>query len=137
MKDFILKIWIWSVFIRFKDTLPSESNISTPKLEYEVFSGSFIFEDEGLWELRNQHLQDAFKYVVNHRMKLIVGKDHELGVMRSSQFDESIYKMAKKWFPNWIGFHKSRCSYNSDYATRILRIKNVEKWKFNKLNSEL
>ena len=133
MKDFILKTWLWFVFIRNKETLPTESKIINPKMKYEVMSGAIYWEDDGLWELRNHHLQDAFKYVLNHRMKLIVGPDNDVGVMRSKNFDESIFKMAIKHFPNWIGFDKSRCSYNSEFRDRILRIKKVENWKYQKL----
>jgi hypothetical protein len=57
MTDFILKIWIWISFIRNKETLPTESKITNPKFEYETMSGAFIWEDEGLWELKNHHLQ--------------------------------------------------------------------------------
>lgn len=105
-------------------------------MEYEVFSGSFIWEDEGLWELRNHHLLDAFKYVINHRMHLVVGENHDIGCMRSKRFDKAIYKMAKKHFPNWIGFEKSRCSYNPELEDRILRVKKVEKWRYEKLMNE-
>ncbi|KGO79624.1 hypothetical protein Q762_14090 [Flavobacterium cauense R2A-7] len=132
MMDFILKTWIWITFIRNKETLPTESKIINPKMEYETMSGAFIWEDEGLWELRNNQLKDAFKYVINHRMKLIVGRDSDVEVMRSKNFDKRIFEMAKKYFPNWIGFEKSRCSYNSELADRILRIKKVENWRFQK-----
>jgi len=129
----ILKIWIWITFIRNKKTLPTESKIDNPKIEYEVISGSFIWEDEGLWRCRNHHLQDAFKYVLNHRMNLIVRPNSNVGVMRSRKFDESIFKMAKRFFPNWIGFDYSRCSYDSTLTDRLLRIKKVEKWRYEKL----
>ena len=69
-------------------------------------------------------------------MNLIVGSDNTVGFMRSKKFDKSIFKMAKKFFPNWIGFNNSRCSYNSELAGRILRIKEVEKWRFDKLLNE-
>ena len=136
MMDFILKTWIWITFIRNKETLPTESKIINPKMEYETISGAFIWEDEGLWELRNNQLKDAFKYVINHRMKLIVGRDSDVEVMRSKNFDKRIFEMAKKYFPNWIGFEKSRCSYNSELADRILRIKKVENWRFQKILNE-
>ena len=78
--NFILKIWIWITFIRNKESLPTEFRIDNPKMEYETMSGAFIWEDEGLWDWRNHHLQDAFKYVLNHRMNLIVGSDNIKGV---------------------------------------------------------
>lgn len=133
MIEFILKTWIWITFIRNKETLPTKSETINPKMDFEVMSGSIYWEDEGLFELRNHHLQDAFKYVLNHRMKLIVGSDNDIGVMRSTSFDKSIFEMAKKHFPNWIGFDNSRCSYNSEFEDKILRIKKVEKWRFQKI----
>lgn len=133
MKDFILKTWFWIVFMRNKEILPTESKINNPKMKYEVMSGAIYWEDEGLMELRNHYLQDAFKYVLNHRMKLIVGPDNEEGFMRSKNFDASIFEMAKKYFPNWIGFDTSRCSYNSEFRDRIIRMKKVEKWQYQKL----
>lgn len=134
--DFILKTWIKLVFLKNKEVLPSNSTIDNPKVEYEVLSGALIWEDEGLWELKNHHLQDAFKYVINHRMYLILGSDKDVGVIRSKKFDKKIFKMAKKHFPNWIGFSYSRCSFNSKLADRIYRIKKVEKWKLDKLLNE-
>lgn len=133
MIDFILKTWIWITFIRNKEILPTKSEIINPKMEYEVMTGSIYWEDEGLRELRNHHLQDAFKYVINHRMNLVVGPNSDVGVMRSKSFDKSIFEMAKRFFPDWIGFEKSRCSYNSELEDRILRIKKVEKWRFQKI----
>lgn len=133
MIDFILKTWIWITFIRNKETLPTKSETINPKMKFEVMSGSIYWEDEGLWELRNHHLQDAFKYVINHRMNLVVGPNSDVGVMRSKSFDKSIFEMAKRFFPDWIGFEKSRCSYNSELEDRILRIKKVEKWRFQKI----
>jgi hypothetical protein len=131
--DFFLRIWIWITFLRNKETLPTESKTINPKIEYEIMSGAFIWEDEGLWEHRNHYLQDAFIYVINHRMKLIAGQDNDIGVIRSKNFDKKIFMMAKKYFPHWIGFNESRCSYNSELAHRIFRIKKVEKWRFRKL----
>jgi len=128
----ILKIWFWITFLRNKKTLPTESKIVNPKMEYEGLSGAFIWEDEGLWENRNHHLKDAFKYVIHHRMKLIAGSDNDVGVMRSKSFDKKIFEMAKKHFPNWIGFDKSRCSYDSELADRIMRIRKVADWRFQK-----
>ena len=132
MIDFILKTWIWITFINNKETLPTKSNIINPKIQYETMSGAFIWEDEGLWELKNHNLQNAFKYVLNHRMQLIVGQNNDVGIMRSKSFDKSIFEMAKKHFPNWIGFDKSRCIFNSELGDRIHRIKNVENWKLEK-----
>ncbi len=134
--NLILKIWIWITFLRNKEQLPTESKITNPKMEYEEMSGAFIWEDEGLWDVRNHHLAAAFKYVIHHRMTLIVGPDNDVDVMRSKKFDKKIFKMAKKHFPHWIGFNESRCSYNPELADRILRIKKVADWRLKKLFGE-
>ena len=102
-------------------------------MEYEIFSGAFIWEDEGLWDCKNHHLLDAFKYVINHRMKLIVGPDNDVGYMRSYAFDKKIFDMAKRFHPDWIGFDTSRCSYNQELTERIIRIKKVANWRLQKI----
>lgn len=132
----IIKIWIWITFLRNKEPLPTESKMTNPKMKYEVMSGSFIWEDEGLWEHQNYGLREAFKYVINHRMSLIAGPNNDVGFMRSKRFDKQIFKMAKRHFPNWIGFDESRCSYNAELADRILRIHKVEEWRLEKLRNE-
>ncbi|WGH75263.1 hypothetical protein P8625_14480 [Tenacibaculum tangerinum] len=136
IKNFVLKTWIWITFIRNKEVLPTNSKNTNPKMEYEGFSGAFIWEDEGLWELRNHNLVNAFKYVIHHRMTLVVGSKNDVGVMRSYSFDKQIFEMAKKHFPNWIGFHESRCSYNSEIANSMMRIRKVADWRFQKLLNE-
>ncbi|GGG05097.1 hypothetical protein GCM10011344_01840 [Dokdonia pacifica] len=105
-------------------------------MEHEGMSGAFIWEDEGLWEVRSHHLIDAFKYVIHHRMTLVVGPENDVGVMRSKKFDKHIFEMAKKYFPNWIGFDESRCSYNPEIADRMMRIRKVAYWRFQKLLDE-
>jgi hypothetical protein len=133
LKNIILKIWIWITFLISKEKLPTKSKTINPKMEYEGMSGAFIWEDEGLWGLKNHHLLHAFKYVINHRMKLIVGSENDVGFMRSYSFDKQIFEMAKRNYPDWIGFDKSRCSYNSEIADRIMRIKKVADWRFQKI----
>lgn len=136
IKNSILKLWIWITFIKNKETLPTKSKNTNPKMEHEGLSGAFIWEDEGLWDLRNHHLADAFKYVIHHRMKLVAGPDNDVGVMRSYSFDKQIFEMAKKYFPDWIGFDESRCSYNPELAERIMRIRKVADWRFQKMLDE-
>lgn len=135
IKNFILKIWIWRTFLFNKVRLPTKSKIINPKMELEGLSGAFIWEDEGLWEI-NHHLADAFKYVIHHRMKLVVGSANDVGAMRSKNFDKQIFEMAKKYFPDWIGFDESRCSYNPELADRMMRIKKVGDRRFEKLLNE-
>ena len=40
--------------------------------------------------------------------------------------------MAKKYFPNWIGFNENRCSYNPELSDKIKRIRKVAEWKIDK-----
>lgn len=136
IKDFILKTWFWIVLIKNKETLPKVSKIVNPKMKYEILSGAIYWEDEGLEEIRNHHLSSVFKYVMNHRMQLIVGEDNDVGVLRSKKFDRTIFKMVKSYFPNWVGYDESRCSYNSEFTERILRIKKVEERRINKFFNE-
>ena len=133
---FILKVWFWIQFIINRNSLPTESNNNNPEMTHEGFSGAFIWEDEGLWEHRNHHLLHAFKFVIHERMKIIVGPTNDVRVMRSKRFDKQIYKMAKRHFPNWIGFDESRCSYNPELADKIMRIRKVADWRFQKLLNE-
>ena len=134
MKNIILKTWFWLAFIRNKETLPTKSDIYKTNIKYEIISGSFIWDDEGLWELKNQQLNEAFKFVLKYRMFLIAGQNYN-DFMRSKSFDKCIFKMAKKHFPEWIGFQKSRCSYNYELRDRILRIKKVEDWRLQKIET--
>ncbi len=136
IKDFALQIWIWIIFLRNKNKLPKDSNFINPKMEYELSSDAFIWEDEGLWELKLE-MANAFKYVIHERMKLVIGdKNNNLGFIRSANFDKRIFNMAKKYFPSWIGFHNSRCSYNPEIAERMLRIKKVAEWRIKKILDE-
>ncbi len=110
--------------------------MTNPKMEYEAMSGAFIWEDEGLWELRNHHMASAFKYVINHRMNLVVGTDNDVEFMRSKRFDRQLFKMAKRFFPDWIGFDESRCSHNPELAERMMRIRKVAHWRMEKMFDE-
>jgi hypothetical protein len=131
-----LKIWIWGTLLFNKESLPTESKVSNPKIQYEWLSGSFVWEDEGLWEIRSRHLKDVFKYVIKHRMSLITGQQESEDVMRSKKFDQQVFRMVQKRFPDWIGFDEKRCSFDSDLAQRIVRIKKVEDWRIQKIFDE-
>jgi hypothetical protein len=135
LKDYFIRFWIWGVFVFNKEKLPTVSNPDNPKMKYEIMSGAIYWEDEGLTEIRNHHLLQAFRYVLNHRMCLLAGQSNA-GVIRSTTFDKVIFRMAKRHFPNWIGFDKSRCTYNTSHADRIQRIKRIAQYKMNKFFDE-
>ncbi len=118
-----------------KNTLPTTSDCIDPKMKYEVMSGAFIWEDEGLWGMHHE-LANAFRYVLHHRTKLVLGPTNSMGVMRLDNFDKQIYKLAKKYFPDWIGFEASRCTYNPQVANRMMRILKVVEWKTDKLMND-
>lgn len=135
MKTLFLRIWIWRALFINRGKLPKESTIENPKLTYEGFSGAFIWEDEGLWEARYP-LNEAFKYVLTHRMTLVVGPENKVSALHSKKFDRRVYKMAKRYFPDWIGFDESRCSYNPEVADRMMRIIKVADWRMEKMFDE-
>jgi len=117
-----------------RNKLPTTSDIINPKMEYDVMSGAFHWEDEGL--LYYPDLASAFNYVVNYRTSLVVGPSNNISVMESVNFDKQIFKMAKKYFPDWIGFHESRCSYDPQLAGRMMRIIKVANWRLEKFMNE-
>ncbi|NQY06018.1 MAG: hypothetical protein HRT68_07475 [Flavobacteriaceae bacterium] len=104
-------------------------------MEYEILSGGFYFEDEGLREIRSHDLVSAFKYVICHRTTLISGKSGK-GYYTHSRFNKRIFNIAKRFFPNWIGFEESRCTYNEERADRIARVRKVAEWKMERMFDE-
>ncbi|WP_442266653.1 hypothetical protein ACSIGC_02865 [Tenacibaculum sp. ZS6-P6] len=130
-----LRIWFWITFIRYRNSLPTTSDIENPKMEIEGFSQSFTYEDEGLGEAK-WPLPEAFKYVISYRTYLVIGIENDKNFMRSKRFDRSIYTMAKRYFPNWIGFDPPRCTYNAELSDRMQRIRKVSLWKFEKMFDE-
>lgn len=129
--NFFYKIWIWGLFLKYRNSLPTTSEIENPKMEHELFSGTFFWEDEGL-QVANYQLGNAFKSVLAHRMKLIAGESYDLGQFKSDRFNKRIFIIAKRYFPNWIGFQESRCNYNPELAKRMMRIQKVSYWRFEK-----
>ena len=99
-------------------------------------SGSFIWEDDGLWGCKSYHLAQAFKFALVHRTQLLVGPEIEAGPLLTKSFDSQVYKMAKRYFPDWIGFQPSRCTYDPKYADRLQRIWKVADWQMKKLEEE-
>ncbi len=130
---FFVRIWIWWVFVNNRNKLPTKSTIDNPKMEIEGLTQAFIWEDEGLWEFnKTRHLPQAFKPVIVHRTSLVLGPENDSGFLYSKRFDRQIFNMAKRYFPDWIGFHKSRCSYSPEVADRMIRIKKVAEWRLDK-----
>jgi len=116
-----------------KNSLPKETTLSNPKMEFEGFSWAVYWEDEGIPN-PSYRLTQAFLYVIHYRTTLIIGHMHEKENYGPKHFDKLIYKLAKIHFPDWIGFKEERCSFNTELADRILRIRNVAKWRLEKMS---
>jgi hypothetical protein len=115
-----------------KNTLPKDSKISNPKMEIEGMSWAAYWEDEGLPNPSFQ-LTRAILYVIHFRTQLIVGNQGSIANYGPKGFNQLMYKLARFYFPDWIGFRKERCSYNPELADRILRHQKVAEWKTNKI----
>lgn len=135
MKNIILKIRFWRLFIVNRNTLPTTSDCIDPKIEHEVMSGGFIWEDEGLWGM-HQQLANAFRYVLHYRTQLVLGPTNSIGIMRSDSFDKYVFKLAKRYFPDWIGFNESRSTYNPQLADRMMRTLKLVNWRTDKLMND-
>ncbi len=135
MKKLFLKIIIWYVFKKYKNTLPTQSNVSNPKMDYYFMQDAVIWEDEGLLESHPKPGK-VFGYAVNHRRYLIETSPQEATTQKPDKFNKQVFEMAKKYFPNWIGFDSARCSYNPELSDRIKRIRKVANWQFDKLMNE-
>jgi len=59
--------------------------------------------------------------VINHRTNLIVNEINE--TQSSNSLNSQTFKAAKKYYPDWNGFQKARCTYNSELSERIKRIR--------------
>lgn len=126
-------IKIWFIFFRYRNSLPTTSDIENPKMEIDGWSLSFYWDDEGLLETKFPLIK-GFQFVISYRTSLVIGlNNNEHGYLRSEKFDRSIYKLAKKYFPNWIGFVPTRNSYNSELSERMQRIQKVAIRRFEKM----
>jgi len=115
--------YIEKIFQDFQGTLPETSSIENPKMEYHVLADGVFWSDEGIIKC-HYDLSNAFRLVINYRTSLLISS-------KDIRFKE-VFELAQKYFPNWIGFKKSRCEYNEEIANRIQRIRRVSKWKINK-----
>jgi hypothetical protein len=116
-----------SIFKTQSDLLPTASHIQHPKMEYHALADGVYWEDEGLDD-EDHDLENPFRFVIHHRTHLITQ------YTQTNVLSESVYHLAKKYFPNWIGFKEDRCSYNAALAERIRRIKVVMDWRIERLN---
>ena len=131
-----LLIYIRNTFRKYKHSLPTTSDYKNPKIDYHVLADGIVWEDEGI-ESCHSDLENAFRYVLYYRTSLITNERLESEFNVSNKTLIQIFKLAKVYFPNWIGFNESRCSYNSELSHRIDRIRIVSDWKLEKLmNSE-
>ena len=101
-----------------------------PKMEYTPLTDADFWEDEGLIECHSD-LGNVFSQVIFHRTELITG------VAALSNEHKRYFYLAKKYFPNWIGFDSSRCAYNAERTERILRIRKVSQWKIDKILNDI
>lgn len=118
--------------IHHKNSLPKKTTISNPKMETEGMSWAVFWEDEGIPH-PSYNLTRAFVYVIHYRTCLIVGDKGKIESHGPKYFNKLMFKLAKIYFPDWIGFGKERCLYNPELANRILRILKVAEWKLNKM----
>ncbi len=126
------KIFIRRIFRKYKNSLPTKSDSENPKMEYHILADAVVWEDEGIREC-SPDLENAFRYALNYRTNLIANKNFEPEKKNSKNIGKQTFKLAEKYFPDWIGFNESRCSYNPELSNRIKRIRKVSDWKINKL----
>jgi hypothetical protein len=129
MKRIILKILIRRIFKKHRNTLAIKSDLSNPKMEFHAMADAVLWEDEGLIEC-HPDLENVFRYIIYYRTSLITGQTN------TGTGDKQYFELAKKYFPKWIGFELSRCSYNAEHSDRIKRIRKVSKWRVEKLMKE-
>jgi hypothetical protein len=115
---------------KYRGTLPETTTTLDPKMEYYAMADAVIWEDEGLIEC-HPDLGNAFRFVVHHRTELITG------VTTFNKEYKKYFDLAKKYYPNWIGFDPSRCSFNVERADRITRLRKVSQWKIDKMMEEI
>jgi hypothetical protein len=129
MKKILQHILIRNIFRKYQNSLPEKSDVLTPKMEYHALADAIFWEDEGLIGCHSD-LDNAFRFVIHYRTALVTGENI------SENTDKRYFNLAKKYFPKWIGFETSRCSYNAQHADRIKRIRKVAGWKIDKLMKE-
>lgn len=103
------------------------------KMEYYFFQDVIGWEDEGIQEF-HPDLANMFSFVLAYRTYLIETPSSNV---KGNRFNKWTFNLAKKYFPDWIGFQDERCSFNPEYADRIQRYRNVTDYKLNKMEKQI
>lgn len=114
------------VLASLKDGLPKTYEMETPEMKYHVLADGVFWEDEGI-EKMDIRLSNVFRFVLNYRTHLITRQS------KVNLRSKIAYDLAREHFPNWIGFQEDRCSFDKDLAIKIARIREVSRWKLEKL----
>lgn len=123
------------IFLKYANSLPGESNMNNPKMDYYMAQDAVIWEDEGIvLSGLESELANLIGFVVNYRTFLITNV-LKLDIDKNN-VNKKVYELAKIHFPDWIGFKKERCSFNPQHADRIARLRVVANWRFEKLLKE-
>ena len=117
------------LFLKNQDFLPESSNIENPKMQYHVLADGVFWEDEGFNEM-DRNLSNVFRIVINYRTDLITNAS------KPNQLYQRVFELAKRYYPNWVGFKEERRVYNENLAKRIERIRKVSNWKMDKKINE-
>lgn len=67
---------------------------------YHLFADALFWADEVAFWWKRGELEDALRFLWHYRTGLILGK-----ARRGAQ----LWQFGKRLFPNWVGFHPSRC----------------------------
>lgn len=121
------ELYVRKIFRKNKNILPTKSLSNTPKVEYHILADAIIWDDEGINNCEFE-FENILRSVVHYRTNLIEFENFE-----SKNSDKRVYQLAKKYFPEWVGFKKERCSFNFELSQRIKRLREVSNWKIDKL----
>lgn len=141
-QDIILTVYLYFAsryfFIRYRNQLISSSEIIAPKMEYYIMPGGVIWEDENEDRILDRlTFSNVFGFVIIYRTKLIKYPDYEKRTKHLNDKHRKAFYLAKKFFPDWIGFQESRCTYNPALSNRLYRIEKVVSWRLKKFEQEL
>ena len=97
-----------------------------PEMQYHLFADAVFWVDE-YPIAHDPDLEDAFRLVLNHRTSLLTGSEGKV---------PQVWQLARQCFPKWIGFRRSRCTFNPKTAERIARIRRVAAWRIKRCFAE-